>query len=101
MSESNGYQYLTPKPGSAYKQLFYKRIRAEILYRETVGTEPMTPEEVAHEYNIPVGAVLEAIDYCTKNKALLDEERAREQASIKAHGYDRWPHAPKDYQPES
>jgi hypothetical protein len=94
--ESNGeYIYLKPKRGSRYKQLFFGRIRAEILYRETVGREPLTPDEVAREYSVPVGAVLEAIDYCAKNKDLLDAERAREEAAIKAAGRDKWPYAPR------
>jgi hypothetical protein len=100
MSEQNGYKHLTSKPGSTYKQLFYKRIRAEVLYRETVGSEPLTPEEVACQYEVPVEAVLEAIDYSIKNKELLDAERAREAESIRRHGFDRWPHAPKDFQPQ-
>lgn len=96
LMEANGeYKYLKPKQGSLYQQLFYGRIRAEILYRETVGREPLTPTEVAQEYNVPVEAVLEAIDYCIKNKDLLDAERAREDAQIKADGRDKWPYAPK------
>ena len=76
--DANGeYQYLKPKRGSRYRQLFFGRIRAEVLYRETVGREPLTPQEVASEYNVPLEAVLEAIDYCVKNKDLLDAERAR------------------------
>jgi hypothetical protein len=85
--ETNGeYKFLKPKRGSRYQQLFYGRIRAEVLYRETVGREPLAPSEVAREYNIPVEAVLEAIDYCVKNKDLLDAERAREvdQSAAKA-----------------
>jgi hypothetical protein len=83
--ETNGeYQYLKPKRGSRYQQLFFGRIRAEVLYRETVGREPLTPEEVAREYNVPLDAVLEAIDDCVKNKDLLDAERAREEAGIQA-----------------
>lgn len=97
MSESVPYKYLQPKRKSNYRQLFVGRIRAEILYRETVGREPLTPEQVADEYNLPVEAIYEAIDYCVKNKALLDEERAREEASIRANGLDRWPHAPRNY----
>jgi hypothetical protein len=94
--EINGeYKYLKPKRGSRYQQLFFGRIRAEVLYRETVGREPLTPDEVAREYNVPLGAVLEAIDYCVKNKDMLDAERAREEARIKAAGRDRWPYAPK------
>jgi hypothetical protein len=101
MSEPVTYKYLSPKRGSNYKQLAVNgRVRAEIIYRLTVGTEPLTPEEVAREYNIPVEAVLEAIHYCEHNKGLLDAERAREEARIKAAGRDRWPYAPKEYRPE-
>lgn len=93
--DANGeYKHLKSKRGSRYRQLFYGRIRAEVLYRETVGPESLTAEEVAREYQVPVEAVLEAIDYCVKNKALLDEERSREDARIKAAGRDKWPHAP-------
>ena|SRR5204863_8150639 len=95
MGTNGEYTYLKPKRGSRYRQLFVGRIRAEVLYRETVGSEPLTAAEVAREYGVPVPAVLEAIDYCTKNKELLDAERAREEAQIKADGRDRWPYAPK------
>lgn len=93
--QTNGeYKYLAPKRGSRYCQLFFGRIRAEVLYRETLGDDRLTPEQVAREYNIPVEAVLEAIDYCVKHKELLDAERAREQANIHASGRDKWPYAP-------
>jgi hypothetical protein len=101
MAEPSEYRYLQPKPGSNYHQLFVNgRIRAEILYRETVGPESLTPEEVAREYGLPVEAVVEAIDYSLRNSELLDEERARETARIKAAGRDRWPYAPRDSGPE-
>jgi len=73
---------------------FFGRIRAEVLYRETVGKEPLTPEEVAKEYNVPVEAVMEAIDYCVRNQDLLNAERAREDAENRAAGRDQWPYAP-------
>jgi hypothetical protein len=101
MLQAGDYQYLRAKSGSNYKQLFFGRIRAEVLYRERVGREPLSPEEVAKEYGIPVGAVLEAIDYCVKNKELLDAERAREWERIKAAGRDKWPYAPRDFKPEA
>jgi len=102
MVEQIKYKYLRPKRGSSYSQLYVEgRIRAEVIYRETVGLEALTPEQVAREYNIPVDAVHEAIDYCVRNKDLLDAERAREAASIKSRGFDKWPYAPKDYQPDA
>jgi hypothetical protein len=99
MNQPQSYKHLNPKPGSNYQQLFFGRIRAEVLYREAVGNEPLTPEEVAAEYGVPVGAVLEAIDYCSQNQELLDAERAREQERIEAAGRDKWPYAPKDFVP--
>jgi hypothetical protein len=101
MIENGEYQYLRPKPGSNYKQLFFGRIRAEVLYRETIGREPLTPEEVAKEYDVPMEAVVEAIDYCKKNTELLNAERAREWERIKAAGRDKWPYAPKDFKPDA
>jgi hypothetical protein len=96
VSETVRYKYLQPKRGSRNQQLAVSgRIRAEILYRETLGPEPLTPEQVAKEYNVPVEAVLEAIHYCVNNQDLLDAERAHEQATIEARGFDRWPHAPQ------
>ncbi len=77
------------------------RIRAEILYRETVGPEPLTPEEVAREYGLPVEAVAEAIDYAIHHQELLDQERAHEEARIKAAGRDRWPYAPHEVRPNA
>jgi hypothetical protein len=90
------YRYLQPKRGSHYQQLAVNgRIRAEILYRETLGPEASMPEDVARAYNLPVEAVLEAIRYCEANPAVLDADRAREEATIAARGLDRWPHAPR------
>ena len=63
MAETVQSKYLKAKPGSNYRQLFINgRIRTEVLYRETVGREPRTPEEVARDYGLPVEAVLDAID---------------------------------------
>ncbi len=47
MNQLIGYRFLMPKPGSNYRQLFVNgRIRAEVLYRETVGPEPLSPEQL-------------------------------------------------------
>src|SRR5438128_12527409 len=101
MVPNSQYKYLQPKRGgSNYRQLFVDgRIRAEVLYRETVGQDPLTPDEVAREYGVPVEAVTEAIDYCLKNQDLLNEERQRESDWIRATAHDRSPYAPRDYKP--
>jgi hypothetical protein len=93
------YRYLAPRPGSNYRQYYLKdrrKIRAEILYRMTVGPEPRSPEQVAIDYKVPVEAVREAIEYCVRNESLLREERDRESADLRARGLDRPPFAPPD-----
>jgi len=102
MSVQIEYKFLEPRPRSNYRQLWIKgrHMRAEVLYRCTVGREPLTPEQAAREYDLPVEAVLEASDYCIRNKRLLDEERAQEDASIQARGFHRHPYAPADGNPK-
>ena len=103
MSVQIEYQFLEPRPRSNYRQLWVKgrHMRAEVLYRCTVSSEPETPQETARNYDLPVEAVLEAIDYCIRNKELLDAERAREEARMKEMGLDKPPYVPADYRPET
>jgi len=87
------YQHLEPRSRSNYRQLWVKgrHIRAEVLYRFTIGAEPRTPEEVARDYDLPVAAVHEAIDYARRNEALLAAERAREVSRMQSLGLDQPP----------
>jgi uncharacterized protein (DUF433 family) len=82
------YTYLTPSPKSAYKQLFVRgtRIRARVLYGWYACQEPLPPDEIARQFNIPVAAVLEAIAYCQSNPPELTEDYAREEALMEAAG---------------
>ena len=82
------YDYLAPNPKSSYKQLFVKgtRIRARVLYGWYACEEPMAPEEIAREFNVPIEAVREAIVYCESNPPELLEDYAREEALSQAAG---------------
>ena len=93
MATQMQYQYLEPRSRSNYRQLWIKgrHIRAEVLYRLTIGAEPRTPEEVAQDYDLPIAAVLEAIDYAMCNQELLAAERAREAARMQPLGLDQPP----------
>lgn len=103
MSQTNNYQYLEPRPGSNYKQLFIKgrKIRAEIIYRETIGEEPRTPEEVARDFDVPLEAVQDAIRYCIENEDFLRREREKEEAEWREFEKKYPPLLPPDYQPSS
>ncbi|MBI1830343.1 MAG: hypothetical protein HYR84_02695 [Planctomycetes bacterium] len=80
------WKYLAPNPKSSYKQFFVRgtRISARALYGWFAGPEPMPPEDIAHEFNLPVEAVLESIAYCESNPPELLADYAREQALIEA-----------------
>ena len=65
-----------------------------MLYRLTLGIEPRTPEEIAHDYALPLAVVHEAIDYAVHNQELLEAERIREACRMKRLGLDRSPFIP-------
>jgi uncharacterized protein (DUF433 family) len=83
------WKYLAPNPKSAYRQLFLKgtRIRARVLYGLYMSAEePMTPEEIAADYGLPVEAVKEAIAYCQTNPPEIEEDFRREERIMEATG---------------
>jgi len=86
---STAYKYLIRKPKSVYKQLFVKErwISARTLYGMYARDEsPMTREEIAADYDLPLDAVVEAIAYCESNPPELTEDYAREEAVMQATG---------------
>jgi hypothetical protein len=103
MSESNSYQFLEMRPGSSIRQPFAKGrgIWAEVLYRETVGDDARTPEQVAKDFDVPLGAVLEAIDYCVRNEDYLRAERARQNARLVEYDRRQRPLVPPKAQQEA
>jgi uncharacterized protein (DUF433 family) len=87
--QPNHYMHLAPNPKSAYKQLFVKgtRIRARDLFGWYANEEePMTPEQIAGEFNLPVEAVQEAIAYCESDPPEIRKDYAAEEALMEAMG---------------
>lgn len=85
------WKYLAPKPKSNYKQLFVfangRRACARDLYGQYVSEEdPMTVEEIAADYDLPVEAVEEAIQYCESDPPEIREDYEREQRLMEALG---------------
>ncbi len=92
-STATQYQHLEPRPGSSYRQLFIKgrRIRAAVVHEAVYGPDPYTPEEFAREYGVSLEAVRESLEYVANNLQLIEAERDREAADIRARGLDRPP----------
>jgi uncharacterized protein (DUF433 family) len=83
------YKYLVRKPGSSYRQLFVKDrwVRARTLYGMYMSAEePRTVEEIAADYEIPVEAVRESIEWCQGDPPELRRDMAREEAIMEASG---------------
>jgi uncharacterized protein (DUF433 family) len=83
------WKYLAPRRNSSKKQLYMKGrgISARTLYGKFMSeTSPMTPEEIAADYSIPLEVVLEAIEYCQSDPPEIREDFAREEALLKAIG---------------
>ena len=83
------YQHLEPRPGLNYRQLFLKgrRIRAAVVDQAIHGPDPFTAEEFAAEYQVPLEAVLEALDYANQNRPLIEPEREDEAARLRPEAY--------------
>src|SRR4051812_20577650 len=89
MSTATVYQQLEARPNSAYRQLFVKgtRIRAELIYLAHVDPEmPMTPEELAVDFGLPLQAVREAIEYCQSSPPEIAADLEHEEALMAARG---------------
>jgi uncharacterized protein (DUF433 family) len=88
-STSTSWKYLAPNPKSRYKQLFIqgRRIRARTFYGMYKNAEePMTPECIAHEFDLPMEAVNEAIAYCQRDPPEIKEDFEREERKMEATG---------------
>ena len=99
MNETNGYKYLAPRSGSAYKTWFVKgrKLRADVLRGETEGEDARTPEKVAEDFGVPAEAVYEAIRWCGEHPEALREDYERDHESIRRHGFDKPPLVPPGY----
>ena len=52
-----------------------RRIRAAVVDEAIHGPDPRTPEEFARDYQVPLEAVLEALDYVAQNRPLIELDR--------------------------
>jgi len=83
------WKFLAPNPKSSYKQLFLngRHIRARDLYGMYMSAEePMTPTQIAADYDLPLAAVEEAIAYCQTDPPEIKEDFEREERIMEATG---------------
>lgn len=89
MSIVTHYKFLERDPKSSYRQLSIKgrRIKARTLYgRYMSEDEPMTAEEIAEDYGLPIEAVREAIAYCASDPPEIRDDFERDERLMEAAG---------------
>jgi uncharacterized protein (DUF433 family) len=82
-----GYEYLEPHPGSFYRELFVRglNLRASRLVA-WMQAEELTPVQAAADRELPVEALLEAIDYVSSHSELIADELQREHELLRERG---------------
>lgn len=81
------WQYLEEHPHPWRKQLYIKgrRQRAFTVWMDMLVNN-LTLEEVADSKELPIAAVMEAIEYCENNRELLEMEAEEERKRLKEKG---------------
>ena len=81
------WQYLEPRPSSWRQQLYIKgkRLKAFDVWM-TMLVEKMSPEETAEDWDLPLAAIQEAIQYCQTHQDLLKRETEEERHRLEAAG---------------
>lgn len=88
MSErQNSYRYLEWRIYRWRKTPYIKGRNLSVWHLLcSMWANKMTPEEVAQDYDLPVEAVYEALDYYENHRELLEAEAEEEREWLKQHG---------------
>ena len=86
-SSQTEWQYLEQRPDSWRKQLYLKgrRLRASNVWTDMIVNE-MTPEEAADNWDLPLEAIKESIEYCETHQDLLKQEALIERRHLEERG---------------
>ena len=78
------WQYLEQRPHPWRQQLYIKgkRIKASVIYSDMVANEE-TPQEAAENWDLPLAAIQEVIEYCQTHQELLNAEAAEERRIVR------------------
>lgn len=74
------WQYLETRPHTWRKQLYIKgkRIKASVIYSDMIANNETTAE-ASENWDLPLDAIQEIIEYCQTYQELLEQEAAKER----------------------
>jgi uncharacterized protein (DUF433 family) len=77
------YTYLVQRPHKWKRQLYVKgrRLPATVVYSDYL-LEQRTPQQLAKDWELPVEAIQECINYCQENQELLQMESDEESRQL-------------------
>ena len=86
------WQYLETRLSSWRKQLHFKgrRLRPFTVW-STMRNEEITPEKAAHNWDLSLDEVAEAIAYCEANQDVLQQDAEAERHYLEKRGIDLEP----------
>ena len=89
------WQYLEKRPHPWRQQLYIKgrKLRAFTLWVNMKVNE-MTPEEASDNWDLPLAAIHEAINYCEANRELLKREASSSRRRLEEKGVRLEPETP-------
>ncbi len=81
------WQYLEKRPHPWRQQLCFKgrRLKAFDVWSDMIVND-MTPQEAAFNWELPLDAIEEAIEYCQTHQDLLRREAEEERRRLEAKG---------------
>jgi uncharacterized protein (DUF433 family) len=81
------WQYLESRPHSWRQQLYFKgkRLKAFDVWMDMIVNKE-TPEEAAENWDLPLNAIREAIEYCQTHQELLKREAEEERRYLEERG---------------
>ena len=85
--EIENWQYLVARPHAWRKQLYIKgrKLLASTICRDMTANQ-MSAEQAAENWDLPLSAIYEAIDYCENHQELLKLEADEERYRLEAKG---------------
>jgi uncharacterized protein (DUF433 family) len=88
-AQQDEWVYLVTRPHSWRRQLYVKgrRLRASSVWSDMI-TNNMSIDEAVDDWDLPVEAVEEIINYCEANRKLLAMEADEERRSLESRGVD-------------
>ncbi|HLO87878.1 MAG TPA: hypothetical protein VK203_23115 [Nostocaceae cyanobacterium] len=84
---TENWQYLVTRPHSWRKQLYIKgrKLLAATVWQD-MSSNQMSPEQAAENWDLPLAAIYEVINYCETNQELLKIEADEEKYRLEAKG---------------